>query len=42
MANGQVHPVSDIEEALSLIGTPSMDKGDHFIHTLTEARDLQL
>jgi hypothetical protein len=37
-----VYLVSDIEEALSSIGTLGTDKGNHFIHTLIEASDLQL
>jgi hypothetical protein len=36
-----VYLVSDIVEALSPIDTLGTDKGNHFIHILIEACDLQ-
>jgi hypothetical protein len=40
--DSQLDPIGDVEEALSSIGALDMNKGNHLVHTLTKASDLQL
>jgi hypothetical protein len=35
-----LHPIGDIEEALSSIDALSMDKGNHLVYTLAKVGDL--